>query len=758
MQQATQISVRSLVEYVFRSGSIDSRFRSSSTLQQGTDIHKMIQQTYGPNDEKEVYLKTQLELDDVLYTVDGRCDGLRLIDGEVTIEEIKSTATPLSSIDINTKPVHWAQAKCYAYMYMCDHDIEKLQIQLTYVHVDTKEQKSFTRQATRTDLEVFIKDLLESYSSYAKAVLSHQQKLLQSCQKLEFPFQHYRRGQRQLAGAVYTAIAEGKTLFVKAPTGIGKTISTMFPAIKAIGEIKATRIFYTTAKTTTRHAAEDALRHMESKGLHIHTVTLTAKDKICFQDKTVCHKEACPFADGYYDRINEAVLDILQHETLMTRNVIERYARKHEVCPFEFSLDLAYSSDIVICDYNYIFDPRVSLKRLLQEQKNKSVLLVDEAHNLVDRGREMFSASLLKSPFLQLKREMTGSLKIAAKAINDELLTLKKQRKSTLEEIPEVLLEKLNAFVAAAEIELLAVDDELLLETYFTVQNFLRIATLYDERFILFVDYYKSEVHVRLFCLDPSHVLPQMSKGYRTAVFFSATLVPLSYYQDMLAGDTLDKYTLDLPSPFSKEQLDIQICPISTRLNDRERTKDAVVSIIVETISRRPGNFLIFFPSYQYLQMVYEECVASDLQQVQWLVQESSMSDLKRDEFLNSFQANAANSIVGFAVLGGVFSEGVDLVGNRLTGVIVIGVGLPQLSVERNHIRDYFNKQGKNGYYYSYVFPGMNKVLQASGRLIRTETDKGTIILIDDRFLQPIYQKLLPRMHGDGSQSAKGEA
>ncbi|MGO4179652.1 helicase C-terminal domain-containing protein [Paenibacillus sp. TAF43_2] len=760
MNDTVTISVRNLVEYVFLSGSIDVRLNAIDTMHEGTKAHQRVQLTYGEQDQKEVYVKADIQLDDLLFVVDGRCDGLLGTDPILTVDEIKSTGGDLDRIAEDGYPVHWAQALFYAYMYAKEHEQSAMRVQLTYVQTKTEEERRFMREVSFVELEQYVYEITARYAPYVQQLRKHEQLRNESIKGLAFPFETYRAGQRKLAGAVYKSIEEGVRLFAKAPTGIGKTISTTYPTIKAIGAGMLQRFYYLTARTTTRAAAEDALIFMREKGLHLHAVTITAKDKICFQEEVRCEKEHCPYAEGYYDRINGAVLDILEQETIMTRPVIEAYAHKHKVCPFEFSLDLAYASDAVVCDYNYIFDPRISFKRQYAEMKKRTALLVDEAHNLVDRAREMFSAELTKAPFLALQRELKGVHNDGyrtAKAINDYFIALRKSSDGAphliQRQLPEELVALVDAFASAAE-QAIAIGvngDSAMLDTYFAAQNFVRTAKLFDERYVVYIELSKSDVRLKLFCLDPSQLLQQVGKGYRSHIYFSATLSPVSYYMDMLGAGEND-YTLAVPSPFAKDQLDVVINPLSTRYHDRDQSKLPIAKLIMELMSERPGNYFVFFPSYAYMNAVYETYMelkewsvptgaASD---AEVLLQTPDMAEEERDRFLGTFQAGSGKSLIGFAVMGGVFSEGVDLVGDRLVGVIVVGVGLPQLGVERNMLKDYFNEQGKNGYDYAYVFPGMNKVLQAGGRLIRSETDRGTLVLIDDRYLQSQYQRLLP--------------
>lgn len=757
MKDQVKIAVRPLVEYAFRSGDLDSGFRTGTALTEGTKAHQQVQKSYGEADQKEVYLAAEIPFGDLLFVIEGRCDGLLAMeDGSVMIDEIKSSSGDIPQVVEESYPVHWAQAKCYAYMYAREHEVKRMKVQLTYVQVITGEQQRFQQEADLAELEAFVNEIVEQYAPYAQMLRDHQMARDKSISELDFPFASYRDGQRKLAGAVYKVISEGVHLFAKAPTGIGKTISTTFPAVKAMGEGRLERIFYLTAKTITRTAAEDTFSLLQVKGLHLHVVTITAKEKICPQDQVSCRKEDCPFADGYYDRINGAVLDILANETLIGRKKIVEYAYKHRVCPFEFSLDLAYAADVVICDYNYIFDPRVSLKRMFAESKSRTALLIDEAHNLVDRAREMYSASLNKGDFLSLQREYKGlnaEVHQAAKAVNGFFIQLRKDAMDRKElvsrQAPAQLVETVEHFILAAEQELSlrqdGVQGQLLLQTYFAAQSFVRISKLYDERFVTYAEISSREVSIKLFCLDPSHLLREMGKGYCSHIYFSATLTPMSYYRDMLGAREQD-YTLSLPSPFHREQLEVQIKPLSTRYHDREGTKLQVAELLRQMMEGHRGNYLFFFPSYAYMNLVYEAFteVFANQAELRILLQRGDMTEEEREGFLAAFEADHEGTLAGFAVMGGIFSEGIDLVGDRLTGVAIIGVGLPQIGLERNIIRDYFHAGGKNGFDYAYVYPGMNKVLQAGGRLIRTETDHGRLLLIDDRYLQPHYAGLLP--------------
>ncbi|RSD25594.1 ATP-dependent DNA helicase [Mesobacillus subterraneus] len=750
MNYEIKIPVRALAEYVFKSGSIESGFRTATSFTEGSRIHREIQKSYNEADLSEVFLKAEVVYDDIRFIIEGRCDGLLQSGDRMKIDEIKSTSIDLDYIEEHSNPAHWAQAECYGYMYLQENELEQIDIQLTYIHKSTGEKKQFVRTKARRELEDSMMYMIAEFAPYARLRFEQELRRNASIKDMPFPFKQYRKGQRQLAGSVYKTIQESKTLYASAPTGIGKTISTIFPSVKAIGEGHLQKLFYLTAKTTTRQTGEEAFRLMADCGLRMKVVTITAKDKVCFTGEGKCSKDYCEFADGYYDRINEAVLDILSNEDALDRKCVEAYALKHKVCPFEFSLDLVYAADAVICDYNYIFDPKVSLKRLFDEQKRQTALLVDEAHNLVDRGREMYSSSLEKAPFLQLKRDFkvrNPAIYKSVKVLNDHFINIRKQSDSSKSIFFDEPVTEFNAavsdFIQHAEIELLKGNhEELLLETYFACQNWLRIAKLFDERYILYAEVQKNEVKLKQFCLDPSHLIRQAGKHFKARIFFSATLSPINYFKDMLGGEDGD-YIAYIPSPFSEHQTDVIVQPLSTKFKDREISIKPIVRSLTDMVRTNPGNFLVFFPSYQYLHSVLEEWHIAN-EEIPTIVQRTGMTEAERDEFLQSFQPDIEGSLVGFAVLGGVFSEGVDLKGDRLNGVIVIGVGLPQIGLERDLIKKHFSSAGKNGFDYAYVFPGMNKVLQAGGRLIRSENDRGTILLIDDRYLQRKYQALLP--------------
>ena len=751
-----KLSVRNLVEFILRSGDIDAQFMSNARALEGTRAHQKIQNAnkdkgYSP----EVTLKYSVDYQGFTFIIEGRADGVITTEALTIIDEIKSTSRPLEHLEEHYNETHWAQAKCYAHIYCAQNKIDRIGVQLTYYQLETDEIKQFINYFDQDQLATFFFDLMDQYLVWAHLTSDWVSRRDQSIKALDFPFETYRTGQRQLAVSVYKTIAEHKKSFIQAPTGIGKTISTLFPAIKAVAEGHTAKLFYLTAKTIVREVAEEAFAKMKEKNLEFKAVTLTAKDKICFKEERICDPDHCEFAKGHFDRVNPALLDALQQENYFTRPVIETYARKHQICPFEFSLDLTIWCDCVICDYNYVFDPRVYLKRFFSENGGDYTFLIDEAHNLVDRARSMFSAELYKKPMLELKKLFKDEEPRIAKSLgklNSFMITMRKLTGAEpyyhQANEPKDIYPLLNKFILESE-EWLASHEgseshEKLLEFYFNVLTFMRTAEFYDERYITYVENSKDDTKLKLFCLDPSHLLSEAIKRGKAAIFFSATLSPLDYFSEILGGGD-DCYRMIFPSPFDVNNRALLIADnISTKYRNREKTYLSVAEYIKSVLTQRQGNYMVYFPSYQYMNTVYE-LFTERFPDVIAVRQSPEMSEEDREDFLNLFRPDSNDGILGFCVLGGIFSEGVDLKHDELIGAIIIGVGLPQICFERNIIRDYFNQKNHCGYEYSYLYPGMNKVLQAAGRVIRTETDQGVILLIDERFSNRDYQQLFPR-------------
>lgn len=749
------ISIRNLVEFVLMSGDLDSRFTGSNRAIEGTKAHQKVQKSYGEEYTPEVTLKYSFEYENYNMTVQGRADGILIQDDNVIIDEIKSTTIPLDLLDENKNVTHWRQAKCYGYIYAMENNLDTINIQLTYYNLDTEEVRKFRKNFSFKELEMFFYQLINDYYSWIDTLENWKLQRDISIKEIEFPFKEYRKGQRELAIAVYRTIREEKRLFAQAPTGIGKTISTLFPTVKAIGEGITSKIFYLTAKTITRQVAEEAFTKMRHRGLRFKTVTLTAKDKLCFEKGKKCTPEECGFAKGHFDRLRDGLRDLFENEDAFTREVIEKYAIKHNICPFEFSLDIALWADGVICDYNYAFDPRVYLKRFFADEKGDYTFLIDEAHNLVDRSRMMFSAELNKRGFLDQKRNMKDKCPKVYKALNNLntfMINVNKKCGENLfyiqKEEPKEMYPLLANFIREAD-EYLQENNkkegqEDLLELYFNAFAFLKIAEFYDERYVTYVEKKNKDVILKIFCLDPSYLLGEAIKRGKSAVFFSATLAPLQYFKEIFGGNEND-YLIRLNSPFESKNLGLFISDyISTKYKNREKSYMDIVDVIAKVVQEKTGNYFVFFPSYQYLRRVLD-LFMEKYPYIETIEQDSNMTEEEREDFLNKFESNPEKTLVAFGVLGGIFSEGIDLVGDRLSGAIIVGVGLPQLSLEVNLIMNYFNDKNNKGYDYAYLYPGMNKVLQGAGRVIRTEKDRGIVCLIDERFTTYNYQRLFPK-------------
>ncbi|WP_058953566.1 ATP-dependent DNA helicase [Clostridium tyrobutyricum] len=779
-QDVIKISVRNLVEFVLRQGDLDNRFTSNVRALEGTRIHQKIQQQYKDKiigDKSatyncEVSLKYEIIYRKFKFLIDGRADGIILEDDCVTIDEIKTVTRPLEMIDATYNPLHLAQVKCYAYIYAYENKLDYICVQLTYYNINDHKVKFIKEKINIEDLRRFFIDILDKYYKWVELKKDWNDIRNKSIDDLKFPFKSYRTGQRKLAAVVYGTIRDKKRLFVQAPTGIGKTISTIFPSIKALATQKLSTIFYLTAKTTTRATAEETLKIMFERGLRLKSITITAKEKVCLNDDTACNPEHCEYARGHYNRVNEAIFEIINSEDLITRDKIIKYSKKFQICPFEFCLDTALFCDYVICDYNYAFNPRVYLRRFFDESSEKNVLLIDEAHNLVDRSRDMFSAEIYKKSFLHIKKfikkEDNKILKCLNK-INSYMLDLKKNCNLEFKDLKDklsgdIVYIKKNIYAQkskmseiyfllknfSSQIEEWMIKNagqtgyDEILDEYFTVNNFIRIYEIYNDNFITYIENMAGDLKVKILCIDPSTLLDERMKSAEASILFSATLSPMNYFKDILGGRAED-YNMTLLCPFERRNREILISSnISTVYRSREESCLPIINYIKTVVSRRTGNYIVFFPSYGYMDRVYELFIEK-FPDVKTSIQKSGMSESEREKFLNDFKEDSKESFISFAVLGGLFSEGIDLKGDKLIGSIIVGVGLPKISFERDIIMDFFNKKNGLGYEYSYMYPGMNKILQAAGRVIRTESDRGVILLIDKRFMTVKYKKLFPR-------------
>ena len=773
-----RISVRSLVEFILRSGDIDNRRAASpeNAMQEGGRIHRMIQRRMGPSYQAEVPLSYAYDAGEYEIIVEGRADGIITEQSvqrvAVTIDEIKGTYHDLKKMKAPV-PVHLAQAKCYAYIYATQKKLPDIRVRMTYCHMETEEIRYFHEEYLYEELQTWFGELMAQYRKWADYQFAWQKCRQASIKEMQFPFP-YREGQKELVTYVYQTIYHRRKLFIEAPTGAGKTISTVFPALKAMGEGMCERLFYLTAKTITRTVADDTISLLRERGLKLKSVILTAKDKICFMEETECNPVSCPYAKGHYDRVNEAMYDLLTHVDNFTREQIEAYARQYQVCPFELCLDMSLFADAVICDYNYLFDPHVYLRRFFAEGvRGEYIFLVDEAHNLVERGREMDSALLCKEAFLELKKTVKAYDERIAKNLdkcNKEMLALKRECEGCrVVEQTDALVRALMRLGAAIEDYLEDHDDSPvradILSFYFEVSHFLEMYELADENYVTYSELREDgSFIVKLFCVNPAGNLRDCMRRGRSTILFSATLLPIQYYKTLLGAEEGD-YEVYARSVFRPDKLGLYIgsdvTSRYTRRGDAEYYR--IAAYIHNIIEKRQGNYMAFFPSHTFLQQVFEiyQKYFNGEGNVECILQESHMNEESREAFLNRFRGNEdcdlqslvrmdieieeERSLLGFCVMGGIFSEGIDLKNDSLIGAIIVGTGLPQVCNERELLKKYFDGWGENGFDYAYRYPGMNKVLQAAGRVIRTVDDFGVVALLDERFLSPAYQRLFPR-------------
>ena len=759
-----RISVRNLVEFILREGDIDNRTgggQDPENMQMGSRIHRKIQRQMGSDYQAEVPLKTEIVCDGFILKIEGRADGLIHTKEQVMVDEIKGVLRELDRVQ-EPAGIHLAQAKCYASMVAEQEEVDEIGVQMTYCQMETEEVKRFQYSYQSNELKVWFDEVIRQYKKWAKFQIEWRKARNASIKEIEFPFP-YRKGQRDLAVSVYRTILRKKKLFIQAPTGVGETISTVFPAVKAVGEELGEKIFYLTAKTITRTVAEQAFETLREQNLKFKVITLTAKEKICFCEETSCNPDDCPYAKGHFDRVNDAVYELLMQEDVMSREVLEAQARKHKVCPFEMALDVSTWVDGVICDYNYVFDPDARLRRFFAEGGAGGYLfLIDEAHNLVERGRQMYSAELCKEDFLAVKKLVKGEAPRFAKrleACNKILLAMKKECENykVLDNISHFGIQLMNVLSETDRYLEECVDKEVretVLDFYFQVRSFLNIYDGLDENYVVYTEYQENGRFVlKLFCVNPAANLQKCLDKGNSAVFFSATLLPIQYYKRLLSTEK-DNYAVYIDSSFdTKKRLLMNGVDVSTRYAMRSREMyQRYATYIFRVVKAKMGNYLIFFPSYRFMEDVYQEftqLLASDEEEMELVIQQKHMDEEERENFLRAFEMGREKSLIGFGVLGGIFSEGIDLTNEKLIGTLIIGTGLPQVCNEREILKNYFDQKGLYGFDYAYRYPGMNKVLQAAGRVIRTEDDRGVILLLDERFQREKGKEIFPKEWAD---------
>ena len=737
------VNVRTVAEFALEGGDLFMDRSAVERMREGMEGHMRLQREMDSTWRTEEPVSYEIECAGIRLRVQGRADAVRRADGTLTVEEIKTTRQDPSEIGPGGYDVHWAQAEIYAAMLCMREGYKSAEVALVYYNLSGAKAR-LARNYTDERLKELFFGYALPYARWLSALEVWRGKFQPSVAQLGFPFDSYRDGQRQMAANAYVAARDHRRVMIEAPTGIGKTAAALFGALKAAGEGRTSAIFYLTARTTGRRAAENALELMRKKGLHVRSVTITAKEKSCVPGNLAC--QDCPYSAGYYDRRRAVLVKALEMERLGA-DEIRALADEERLCPFELSLDLSESADVIICDYNYAFDPRVRLQRFFT-RKNDCTLLVDEAHNLPERARDMLSASLSGREIAHLRRDvgkgdpLYPALTKAARAMkageDAEFETLSRPP-DNIAIAAEELADALTGAIPPGH------------PHYRRLVRLMLDATWYMKRH---GEFSESEsraliapdgkfLTVTLMCVDSSEYLDKCLKRVGGAAFFSATLTPAEFYARQLAvsennGDAL----LSLPSPFLPDNQLTMLMPLATRFTQRENTLSQLCRTLRAMMSGRAGNYLACFPSHAYLNLAYERFRAM-YPSVRCIRQEGAMGEEARMEFIGNF-TGGTGEMLAFIALGGVFSEGVDLPGDSLIGAAIVSVGIPQICQERELIREINDDGEGGGYDFAYVYPGFRRVMQAAGRVIRTETDRGVVLLIDERFAQDKYIELMP--------------
>jgi DNA excision repair protein ERCC-2 len=750
-----EVGVRELVEFVWRRGDLRAEPGLRVSPLEGLRGHQSVQRSRPTGYRAEVLLSLTVERNGIELKVAGRADGIAEAETPPVVEEIKTVVRPLILIGEDSHPLHWAQAEIYAAILARERDLDEVGARLTYLDLGTREIRSFDRSCSRDALDRFLDQTLDRYLSWIEIVLTARRERDRSIRDLPFPYPELRQGQQQLIDESRAAIETGSRLFAQSATGTGKTAAILVGALRALPETDVSQLLFLTARTTGRQAAIKALDDLQQVGLQSSSLTLIARAAICPFPDSACVAGDCPLASGHFDRLRPAVEDALTRRTI-DRDALETVGREHELCPFQLALELAPWVDVLICDLNYVFDPRVSPKVMQAVTLGRRAFLIDEAHNLVDRAREMFSADLstrdvraaravskeLPAPIGRSMERLSRAIATAARDTNGDV-----DRREILDEVPQALIDAIETFCPTVESLLLEGlgprPPEQLVELYFRALSFGRLADKARDRHVIFAAREGRSRRIKIFCIDPSEDLVAALGRSSPAIFFSATLSPLRYFARVLGSGDGDS-RLRIGSPFPRSNLCLAIADrVSTRYRDRAASLERVALLAATAFRSRPGNYIVYLPSYEYLEALRDRFVRLE-PDIPVAVQTPAMSEEDKSLFLARFEPSDPAPMVGFAVLGGVFGEGIDLVGDRLIGAIVVTVGLPGIGPERELIRRHFDRSDDAGFEFAYVYPGINRVLQAAGRVIRSETDRGVILLIDERFTETTYRRLLP--------------
>ena len=786
-----ELSVRTLAEYVFRSGSLSSISFHGISGAEGTRLHTRVfsdlKNQYSPSMiETEYMLKSEFPDNGVVLRVRGRADCLLWNqENQVTVLEIKSCTGENMNLKELVRPVHQAQVMLYAHMFLeKETEYKGVYTSLRYVSLETMHYVEECKWVDRIEASDFFTNTCKTYIDFAKDLLLYQTQRDESIRAMPFPYDLTRSGQKDLMSQVVQTIAQKSILLAAAPTGTGKTVSTLFPALKSLAHHRCERIFYLTAKAAARTVAQKALSDMRDKGLLLRSITLQSKESMCLFPHMYCEAKQCPYAIQYYDRLQKGIDELLLDFAITPERILIT-AEKHTLCPHELALDISLFCDVIIGDYNHAFHPRVKLERYFIQQDSSHVILIDEAHNMVDRSRSMFSAGLNWSVLKECQKNILGmdrrvdgymaDLQSYFQILSDSILRdedgfshVEKEidAKAVLQSghfrgsrsVPKTLYAVLWKFchfvrpildlIPAGEIR------KSILQFYFDARFFLTILELhFDDAYVFTAELpdSDSELVLTLDCLDASTKIKNLLIDKHAAVFFSATLSPMEYYQTMILGRDYDAKadTLELPCPFPPENLSVYVLDdIKTTYQERHFSLDVICDSILTALKGNKGNYMVFLPSFQYLNSLYqrfqEKMQQDEIPGMELLRQTSSMSGEMKEQFLRRFDEYGQKTLVAFAVLGGHFGEGIDLVGDRLNGVFIIGVGLPQLCPQREIMNQFYQNLFGDGFSFAYRYPGWEKVLQAAGRVIRDDSDTGFVVLIDERYDRMDYRVLFP--------------
>ncbi|WP_449433259.1 ATP-dependent DNA helicase [Pseudomonas putida] len=741
------VAVRALCEFSAKVGDLDLRFTPSPTAQEGIEGHRRVVARRAAGYESEVALEGQY----AGLKVRGRADGYDPACNR--LEEIKTYRGDLARQPANHRQLHWAQAKVYAWLLCQARQLPAIEVALVYLDVDSDGQTLLSEHYLAGELQVFFETQCQRFLAWAQAQEQRLAERNRGLHSLGFPYPQFRQGQRQLAETLYKAVSTGRCLMAQASTGIGKTLGTLFPLLKAVVPQQLDKLFFLTAKTPGRALALDALRQLTEATPQpaLRTLELIARDKACEHPGNACHGESCPLAQGFYDRL-PAAREAAAGLPLLDRANLREVALAHQVCPYYLGQEMARWVDVLVADYNYYFDAHALLFSLTQANQWRVAVLVDEAHNLVERGRGMYSASLDQGQLHALRQSKPAGLVSALDRLNRQWNALYKEQRAPYqasEQLPEAFLRALQQCIGLIQERLNQAPVELdaqVLQFFYQALQFSRVAELFDEHFIFDISQREGPRKRRLatLCLrnvNPARLLGPRMQAARSVTLFSATLSPRRFYTDLL-GMPDDTAWLEVAAPFRAEQLKVRIASqVSTRYGQRQASLGPIVELIAEQYQRAPGNYLAFFSSFEYLQQVYALLAERYPAMPSW-AQAPGMDEAARQAFLERFAPDGQG--VGFAVLGGAFGEGVDLPGTRLIGAFVATLGLPQVNPVNEQFKQRLGRQFGAGFDYAYLYPGVRKVIQAAGRVIRGDQDRGVLVLIDERFAERRVQQMFP--------------